>query len=260
MLDCFYKEDAALNAKEKLKVLRKNEKSLFVVHYSCQNLNDNNENYSPRITSIAVLHVDSSTMHSFSIHLIAEEQNISRDKIDDQYDALEGKMLSNFFDFVKDNPEVFWLHWNMTNINYGFEALAHRYKVLTKKDAPRIADSRRYNLSTIILGTYGKNCVDHPRMQKFMELNDGVHRNVLNGKDEVDAFADKEYIKLHKSTMGKAYWFGSMYRRIQYGKVITKRSNFKHKVNDFMETPWVKILAFIAILFSLYQLSSSVLF
>jgi hypothetical protein len=148
----------------------------------------------------------------------------------------------------------------MTNINYGFEALAHRYKVLTKNDdVPRIEDSKRFNLSSIILGVYGKNCVDHPRMQSLMELNDGVHRDILAGKDEVEAFNAKEYIKLHKSTMRKAYWFGSMYRRVQYGRVVTTRSNFKHKVNDFMETPWVKILGFVAILFSLYQLSTLVI-
>ena len=71
-----------MSTKETLRKLRENEQSLFIVHYSCQNLNDNNENYSPRITSIAVLHVGSSTMHSFSIHLVAEIKQIPREEID----------------------------------------------------------------------------------------------------------------------------------------------------------------------------------
>jgi hypothetical protein len=46
-----------MKVKDEIKFLTKNINSLLVVHYSCQNLNDNNEGFSPRITSIAVLHV-----------------------------------------------------------------------------------------------------------------------------------------------------------------------------------------------------------
>ncbi len=194
-----------MNVKDKLKILRENEQNLFIIHYSCQNLNDSNENYSPRITSIAVFHVGSSTMHSFSIHLIAEIKEIERDDIHDHYDELECEMLKQFYDFVADNDNGFWLHWNMSNINYGFEALSHRYKVLSKLDSKRIPDSKKYNLSTLILSSYGKNCVEHPRMASFMKLNDGEHRNNLSGKEEVVAFAEKEYIKLHKSTMSSPF-------------------------------------------------------
>ena len=250
----FLGRDESLNAKETIKYLKANEQTLFIIHYSCQNLNDNNENYSLRITSIAVLHVGSSSMHSFSIHLAAEIKNYDRDDIDKHYDELELEMLEEFYSLVKENSGAFWLHWNMSNINFGFETLAHRYKVLSKKDAPRIEDSRKFNLISIILSLYGANCVDHPRMQKLMELNDGIHRDVLTGKEEVEAFQNKEYIKLHKSTMSKVYWFKSMYYRVLEGKVVTQRSNWGHKVNHFLERPTVRLLGFIAVLFSLFQL------
>ena len=116
-------------------------------------------------------------MHSFSIHLIAEVKGIAREDIHDHYDDLEGEMLNQFFGFVAENDNCYWLHWNMTNINYGFEALAHRYKVLKQKDAKRIPDSRKFNLSALILSVYGKNCVEHPRMASFMKLNDGGNRD-----------------------------------------------------------------------------------
>lgn len=243
-----------MSAKDKLKLLKENEQSLFIVHYSCQNLNDNNENYSPRITSIAVLHVGSSTMHSFSIHLIAEIKGIAREDIHDHYDDLEGEMLDQFFGFVAENDNGYWLHWNMSNINYGFEALAHRYKVLTQKDANRIPDSRKFNLSALILSVYGKNCVEHPRMASFMKLNDGEHRDNLSGKEEVDAFAAKEYVKLHKSTMSKVYWFQHMYFLLQQNKVRVHNKNWGYKVNHFLERPTVKALGFVAVLFSLFQI------
>lgn len=244
-----------MSAKDKLKLLKENEQSLFIVHYSCQNLNDNNENYSPRITSIAVLHVGSSTMHSFSIHLIAEIKGIAREDIHDHYDDLEGEMLDQFFGFVAENDNGYWLHWNMSNINYGFEALTHRYKVLTQKDAKRIPDSRKFNLSALILSVYGKNCVEHPRMANFMKLNDGEHRDNLSGKEEVDAFAAKEYVKLHKSTMSKVYWFQHMYFLLQQNKVRVHNKNWGYKVNHFLERPTVKALGFVAVLFSLFQIA-----
>jgi hypothetical protein len=247
-----------LSEKNRLKILKENEQNLFVIHYSCQNLNDNNENYSPRITSIAVLHVGSSTMHSFSIHLVAEFKDIARESIHEHYDILEKEMLTQFFNFVSDNDNGFWLHWNMSNINYGFEALAHRYKVLSKLEAKRIPDSKKYNLSTLLLSNYGKDCVSHPRMANFMKLNEGEHRDNLSGKEEVEAFAAKEYVKLHKSTMSKVYWFQHMYFLLQQNKVKIQNRNWGYKVNHFMERPSVKILGFVSVLFSIFQLIQQV--
>jgi hypothetical protein len=242
-----------LSIKDILKKLHKNEQNLFITHYSCQNLNDNNKNYSPRITSIAVLHVGSSTMHSFSIHLIAEVKKVPRKDIHDLYDNLEKEMLAQFFMFLSENDGVYWLHWNMSNINYGFEALLHRYKVLSGEDGKRIPDSRKFNLSSLILSSYGKNCVEHPRMPSLMILNDGEHRDYLTGKEEVDAFANKEYVKLHKSTMSKVYWFQHMYYLLQRDKVIVHNKNWGNKVNTFLERPTVKALGFVAVLSSLFQ-------
>ena len=169
-------------------------------------MSDNNENYSPRITSIAVLHIGSDVMHSFSMHLVAETMRIDRAEIHNHYDVIEARMLQDFYDFIGSNGNSFWLHWDMSNINYGFEALIHRFRVLTGKMPPRIEDSRKFNLSSLILEKYGKNCVDHPRMTKLMELNGGVHRDFLTGAEEVAAFEAQEYIKLHNSRVCPTFY------------------------------------------------------
>lgn len=59
-----------------IRELNENDEDIYFIHYSCQNLSDDNEGYSPRITSIAVLHMISDQMYSFSMHLIAEELKI----------------------------------------------------------------------------------------------------------------------------------------------------------------------------------------
>ncbi|TFH89128.1 hypothetical protein [Vibrio ouci] len=242
-----------MSIKDKLKFLKANEHNIYVIHYSCENLNDNNENISPRVTSIAVLHLQSHTMHSFSIHLVAEKKHIGRDKIADNYNELEKQMLAEFYSFVRDNNGALWLHWNMSNINYGFEALSHRYEVLSGERGVRIQDSSKHNLSSLIIEKYGKDSIAHPRMKTLQKLNDGNHRDNLSGEEEVKAFEDKEFVRLHKSTMSKAYWFQSMYFLLQRGKVKVSNYNVSQKLNNYMEKPFVKLLSFLAVIFTLAQ-------
>lgn len=243
-----------MNTKETIKFLGNNQNSLLIIHYSCQNLNDSNEAYSPRITSIAVFHVGSSTMHSFSIHLMAEIDKIQRDDIEQHYDNLEAKMLQDFFDFAKSKPDCYWLHWNMSNINFGFETLEHRYRVLTQKQPPKIDDSKKYNLSALINAAYGKECVADPKMPRLMELNGGKHRDFLTGLEEVAAFKNKEYLKLHKSTMCKVYWFHSMFIKLLNRKIKTDKSNLTAKINSAAESWPAKLAGIIALGFTLFQI------
>lgn len=233
--------------------LKQQEGNLHAIHYSCQTLGDGNEALSPRITSIAVLHLQSSSMHSFSIHLVAEQKGVKREDIPANYDDLEGEMLRVFYAFVQSRQDAYWLHWNMSNINYGFEAIAHRYVVLTKQVPPQIPDSKRFNLSTLISGIYGNRYVDDPKMLKLMELNGGRHRDFLTGLEEADAFEHKEYIKLHKSTMSKTYWFQNTYYKLQKRKLVTMRTNLMNRVNEWLEKPFVKLLGFASVLYALFQ-------
>lgn len=193
--------------KEKVKSLWKDKENTYFIHYSCQNLSDDNEGYSPRITSIAVLHYQSKQMYSFSMQLVAEELDIKREEIFEHYDKIEEQMLDKFFAFAAERGNAAnWIHWNMTNSNFGFEALEHRFKVLSKKDAYRINENKRYNLSKIVRKIYGDNFAKDPKMLSLMELNGGRDRNFLTGEEEVRAYKAKEFVKLHNSTMCKVYF------------------------------------------------------
>jgi hypothetical protein len=242
-----------MNTNNPLKYLQQNESQIYIIHYSCQTLGDVNEELSPRITSIAALHLQRSNMHSFSIHLVAEIGKVKRDEINKKYDELEAQMLTSFYEFVKNQQDVIWLHWNMSNINYGFEAISHRYKVLTNNNATQISDSKKFNLSALISSMYGNDYVDNPKMQNLMDLNGGRHRDFLSGAEEANAFENKEYIKLHKSTMSKVYWFRDIYHKLQSKKLKTSRTNFWNRVNEILEKPWSKLFGFFATLYALFQ-------
>lgn len=239
--------------RDKLKRLYKD--NLYFIHYSCQNLSDDNEGYSPRITSIAVLHLQSAQMYSFSMHLVAEELGIPRVNIFEKYDIIEEKMLENFFSFASERGNsANWIHWNMTNINFGFETLEHRYKVLSKKTAYHINEKNRHNISKILRKIYGSDYAKDPKMLNLMLLNGGRDRNFLSGEEEVRAYKAMEFMKLHNSTMCKVYFFSSVFHKVIKKKLRTENNQLKYKINELYQSPIVQVLSIIGIIGTLISL------
>ena len=108
------------------RVARKTLRGLFesadhsrVIHYSCESFYDRTDGASPRITSIAVRKLSDGQTRSFSIHQVAERRGLSGADLEASYDALERKMLSEFYDYVERLGDVKYLHWNMRDANYG---------------------------------------------------------------------------------------------------------------------------------------------
>lgn len=117
-------------ARRQLDELFQHPEHTVVIHYSCESFYDRENNpRSPRVTSIAIRNLDTGQTKSFSIHLIAERRGLL-DSMDQHYDQLEQEMLSDFFEEVRVRQHCKWLHWNMRDANYGFEALENRMKVL----------------------------------------------------------------------------------------------------------------------------------
>ena len=150
------------SAREFIGEVKKHPENFYLIHYSCQNLNDDNEGLSPRITSIAVSHYATEQSVSFSTHAIAEELGIPREQVIERFDDVEKELLDQFYKFIRDRRDKFWVHWNMRNATYGFEHIEHRYRVLGQKDAPIIPVERRVNLSDMISQRYGSDYVLTP--------------------------------------------------------------------------------------------------
>lgn len=246
--------------KSTIRQLNENAENMYFIHYSCQNLSDDNEGYSPRITSIAVLHMISDQMYSFSMHLIAEEMKISRNEISNQYDDIEKLMLKRFFNFaeMRDNNSI-WMHWNMTNINFGFETLEHRYRVLTGEVPFHINEKSRYNISKLLSKRYGENYAENPKMLSLMDLNGGRHRDFLKGDEEVSLYKAKEFVRMHNSTMCKVYFFKSVFNKLTTNKLITQTNRWRYKINKLYENPIVQILGVVGIIGTLISLILSVI-
>lgn len=245
-------------SKEFFARVKRNPENFYLVHYSCQSLNDDNEGLSPRITSIGVTHYATGQTVSFSTHAIAEEMRISREDVLGNFDRVEEKLLRDFYGFVRDRRDKFWVHWNMRNLTYGFEHVEHRYRILGGSDAAVIPVERRINLNDMLANKYGSDYASHPKMKNLMELNGGTHRQFLTGEEELQAFRNNEFIRMHNSTLCKLGFFSSAIDKALTGKLKTASRGFGVMLDRIFESRVAKfiglassLLAVVAVVWSL---------
>jgi hypothetical protein len=185
----------------------------LVIHYSCESFYNKNDGRSPRITSIAVRYLESGQTVSFSIHLVAEELYGKISGIDQKYDDLEREMLQRFFNFVDHHKNYIWIHWNMRDSNYGFSALEHRYRVL-KGSPTSIDDDKKFDLARAAVDIYGIKYIGHSRLESIIKLNKITDKDFLSGYEEAKAFENREFLKLHQSTLRKVDTLANLFERI----------------------------------------------
>ena len=244
-------------ANELISKLQNSRNNTYFIHYSCQNFDDSKDSLSPRITSIAILHYQSGQMFSFSIHLSAEQLQIKPEDIESNLDIIEKDMLCKLNNFISSHVNnIYWVHWNMKDIYYGFEALEHRYIVLNQQPMVHIPEENRFNLSDILSNKYG-NFAKDPRMENLMRLNSkdkGVHRNFLSGEDEATAFQAKQYRQMHNSTMCKVRFFRNVLDKAYDNELRTETNQFRYFVNELYKNPFMQLLSIIGIIGSVVSL------
>jgi hypothetical protein len=176
--------------------------NVWVIHYSCESFYERPEGRSPRITSIAIRKLDSAQTVSFSIHQVAERQQVPFNDIENHYDKLEKRMLDEFFHQVSSHRGMKYLHWNMRDINYGFSAIEHRYRVLGG-DPFIVEDQHKFDLARLLIDIYGVGYIGHPRLDNLLAKNDIQAPDFLTGAQEAEAFENRQFVRLHQSTLRK---------------------------------------------------------
>ena len=205
--------------KRRKKSLKKIEKLIndvnnaLLIHYSCESFYDIKDGRSPRITSIAIRNLDSAQTESFSIHQMAERKHIPLDNISEHYDSLEKMMLDDYFQYLRSRNMATWIHWNMRDSNYGFIAIEHRYKVLG--GVPHtVPDDHKFDLSRALVDIYSEKYIGHPRLESIMTKNAITNQHFLTGAQEAEAFNNKDFLLLHKSTLKKIDIFENIFRKV----------------------------------------------
>lgn len=191
----------------------------LIIHYSCESFYDIKDGRTPRVTSIAIRYLDSAQTISFSIHKIAERKGLLNN-IEENYDLLEKEMLKEYFKFISDNDKGSWIHWNMRDGNYGFNAIENRYQVLGGK--PKlIDDSKKVDLARLMVDLYGLGYIGHPRLESLIDKNNIGKKDFLKGAEEAKCFQNKEFIKLHQSTLRKVDIFNTIIEKLADGTLKT---------------------------------------
>lgn len=175
---------------------------VFVVHYSCESFFKRNDGSSIKIASISVKNLKSSTTRSFSIHHYAEVLGYPPEKLSVNYEKVEKAMLKDFFTHVSEYRGWTWAHWNMRNINFGFQAIEHRYRVLGGNPCI-IEENDKFDVADILQKVYGPNYSKKPMLVNVCSLNEISSDLFLSGADEAESFERSEYLKLHQSTQKK---------------------------------------------------------
>ena len=259
------KERKRLEQREKLlakiEELDRKADTTLIIHYSCESFYDRPDGGTPRITSIAVSNLASGQTKSFSIHKIAEQEHIPIQGIDSHYDSLERKMLDEFFEFAHSNKPCSWVHWNMRDINYGFEAIEHRYKVLGQQlEHALFSEEKKFDLSRALGQIYGKKYISHPRLETLVDKNGISRTDFLSGAEEAEAFEKGEYVKLHQSTLRKSHVLSEIFQRVADRTLETDAKWLDiHGLNpstlvEYVREHWIfKALGIIAFLLGLWR-------
>lgn len=207
------------SGKKVLEDINENKMRYLIIHYSCESFYNINDGRTPRITSIAIRYLATAQTVSFSIHKIAERKHML-DNIEGNYDILEKEMLKEYFKFINEHKDYLWIHWNMRDGNYGFNAIENRYQVLSGR-VNEIEDSKKVDLARLMVDLYGLNYMGHPRLENLIDINSIGKKDFLKGAEEAMAFQNKEFIKLHQSTLRKVDIFNTIIEKLIDGTLKT---------------------------------------
>ena len=236
-----------VNAANFFGIVNENPDQFYIIHYSSQSLYDEETGgLSPRITSIVAMHFATKQTASFSVHAVADLKKISKNDIESCYDEIEKEMLMQFFNFLRDNMECNWIHWNMRNITFGFEHLEHRSRHLGNPPPPILSVEHRLNINDIFQEKYGIDYVQNPKMKNLMILNGNLPQGFLDGAQEAAAFKAKEFIRMHASTISKVEFFRHAIILAQKGRLRTESKGWGVKIDRLLESRWAKAAALVA--------------
>jgi hypothetical protein len=171
--------------------------------------------------------------------------------VPERFDEIELVLLQRFYLFVRDRRDKYWIHWNMRNLTFGFEHLEHRYRVLGRNDAAVIPVEQRINLNDMLADHYGGDYASHPKLISLMEMNGGRHRHFLTGEEEVQAFLNHEYIKMHNSTLAKVGFFAKVVKRLIAGTLHTASRGWGIALDKLFESRTAKSIGLFGTIFGI---------
>jgi len=244
----------SVEAKKIVEGLKSNPAQALVIHYSRQDLMDNESGIkSPRIVAIMIKSIDGGQHECFAIHHEAEKAGVIPENISDRYEFLEERLLRSFNSFVIANKGYKWIHWDMNDVHFSFEAIRHRYNVLvpeSERNFQDIPNHNRINLNSLLKCIYGDNYEKEPHFENLMKTNNGgvCKKGFLTIEEEAKAFKNLEFPSILESLRCKVNFLLEIVDKTIGEKLKVSSRYFVNKLRDFVTHP---ITATIALILSL---------
>lgn len=212
--------------KEKIKNLIQDPSNVFIVNYSQANVyNSDISEFTPMITSILILSLDKKICEEFSVYKEADKmKEIDKNTINDIYTDLEHVILGNFNNFLKHNKNHIWMHWNMNNSKFGFEAIKHRFMKMvegTNEKFEEIPFNNKIDLNSLIEQAYGINySLESDKLISIAKFNRFNYQDkILTLEQEAKEFNNKNFNAVIDSLEQKAYVMMQIIETIQLDKL-----------------------------------------
>ncbi|MFH6983590.1 hypothetical protein [Marinoscillum luteum] len=240
-----------------LKKLVEDPANVLCIHYSqSQTYDDDYGNISPIITSIVIKSLDNKIDKQFAIHFEADKAGIPKDQIQDSYRELELRILKSFNDFVKRHDKSTWVHWDMKNIHFGFEAIKHRYEKIFEglNDYSEIASHNKHSLFVILEGMYGEKFVKGPdELKELMTSNNsGVEQPLYLTKDsESREFESKNFKSVIDSVDCKVEFLKKALKKLINKQLLIPNKNRYAIFIDVISHPIFNLIGWLATLLGL---------
>jgi hypothetical protein len=83
-------------------------------------------------------------------------------------------------------------------------------------------------------------------MLHLMEMNGGRHRYFLTGEEEVAAFDNREFIRMHQSTLCKVVFFKTVIELANSGRLRTASKGVLHFADRLLESRSARLVALVS--------------
>ena len=211
-------------ARERLDQLFAYPAAVLAIHYACESFASGRGSDSPRITAIAATNLGTGETQAFSISAEAELLHLPPLKILARLDELETALLQKFFTFLALSRAMRFVHWNMRNAVYGFEALEHRSAVLGGQPI-HIPDSQKLDLARLLTEIYGTGYVAQPAFETLARDNGLRMAGMLTGLAEPEAFVRGDYLAVQRSVLAKVGVIAEL-TKLTHDRTLKTRANW----------------------------------
>lgn len=208
-----------------IKDITRNKSGIFSIYCSYESF-INSKSSIPRVTSISIYNLATAETKTFWLHQEAEHKGYTSRRLTlEQLNAAERSMIERFFRFAKKHQSYVWIHWDMNDSIYGFEALNSRIKLLGGKPLTATVIMSHYKCDLLILLSklYGPNFESEEmgnRVIGLVKRNKITNDSILTREQEAEAYFKKEHQTIVMSSQNNAKAIGLIFGLASSKKLI----------------------------------------